>query len=92
MRSPAERSAHASLAANYRWANEPDRMRATAAMRANSPAGIDYWLNRTDERLPYAERLRRAESARTAYWQARALRMRQAKKAKADAKRAAQAA
>ncbi|MFI6814470.1 hypothetical protein ACIBG7_18810 [Nonomuraea sp. NPDC050328] len=94
MRSPQERSAHARLAANYRWAREEDRMRATAAMRAASPASIEYWLAKVDPQgvLPYSERTRRAESEKTAYWQARAMKMRRAKAAKAEARRAERAA
>lgn len=86
MATPAERSAHARMAANYRWAREPDRYAATAAARAASPAAVEYFFREVDpdERLSYAERVRRAESARKAYWQARALRMRQAKARKAE--------
>ncbi|MFI6910149.1 hypothetical protein ACIBKY_53475 [Nonomuraea sp. NPDC050394] len=89
MSTPEQRSTIARIAAHTRWAREEDRVRATAKARSNSPASIEYFLRDVDARLPYAERLKRAESAKSAYWQRRARLMREAKKAKAAAKKAA---
>jgi hypothetical protein len=85
MRSASERSTQARIAANERWAKEPDRAGATAKARANSPASIEYWMKKVDpgEQMPRDQRLRRAQNAKTAYYQKRALAMRQAKAAKA---------
>lgn len=84
MTSPAERRTIARIAANYRWAREPDRVAATAEMRRRSPASLDYWLRRVDPdmTMSHAERVKRAENAKAAYYGALALKMRQAKAAK----------
>ncbi|MFI7113923.1 hypothetical protein ACIBK9_46935 [Nonomuraea sp. NPDC050227] len=59
-------------------------MAATVNMRRRSPASLDYWLERVDpdSTMPYAERVKRATNARTAYYEAMTLKMRKAKAAK----------
>jgi len=61
-------SAHASSAANTRWAHEPDRTAATAAARA---ALADKFEREVDPEgiLPPAERAKRAANARRAFYQ-----------------------
>ncbi|WP_433364346.1 hypothetical protein [Streptosporangium sp. CA-115845] len=87
MSTAAERKSIAKIAANTRWANEPDRTAATARAREKSPASISYWLKQVDPEnaMPYAERIKRAENAKTAYYQKRMRLARQAKAAKASA-------
>lgn len=71
----------ASIAANSRWAKESDRTAATQAAR-------DGFLRRFEDEvdpervLSPAERSRRAESARKAYYQRLALKGAQARRAK----------
>lgn len=82
MSTPEERSAAASVAANTRWAfYEPDRSRATAAARANSPTSWEYWLRKVDPdgALPYEQRLARARNARAAWYAQTLARARQAR-------------
>ncbi|MEV4174044.1 hypothetical protein [Nonomuraea sp. NPDC049709] len=85
MAAPGERSSQARNAAHSRWAREPNRTGATAAARANSPASIERWLREVDpdERLPYEQRLKLAESAKQAYYGRLMLKARRAKAAKA---------
>ncbi|MEV7008232.1 hypothetical protein [Streptosporangium sp. NPDC051022] len=85
MTSRAERRSIAKLAANARWANEVDRTAATATARKSSPASIEYWLKKVDpdKVMPYPERIKRAENAKTAYYEKAMLKARQAKAAKA---------
>ncbi|MEV7014047.1 hypothetical protein [Streptosporangium sp. NPDC051022] len=84
MATPSERRTIAQIAANTRWAAEPDRTAATAAARRNSPASIEYWAKKIDpdEILPYQERIKRAENAKAAYYAKAMLKARQAKAAK----------
>lgn len=85
MSTPTDRTAVAKIAANTRWANESDRVAATAKARNNSPASITYWMKKVDptEQMPRGERLKRAENAMAAYYQVRARKMRMAKARKA---------
>lgn len=84
MSTPADRRTIARIAANTRWANEPDRTAAMANARNNSPASVEYWMKKIDpgKALPYTERVKRAENAKTAYYQKAMLKARQAKAAK----------
>lgn len=85
MATPAERRSIASLAANSRWAKEDDRVAATAKARNNSPASIEHWMRKVDPdgRMPHPERLKRAENAKTAYYQTLMRKARAAKQRKA---------
>ena len=80
-----ERSTIAKIAANTRWSQESDRAGATAKARNNSPASIEYWMKKVDpdNAMPRAERLLRAQNAKTAYYQKRMRAARQAKASKA---------
>ena len=62
---PAERSARARIAANTRWAKEPDRLAATAPGRR---AAFEKLLDEVDPQreLSEAERLKRVKNARQA--------------------------
>src|SRR5919198_1026747 len=70
---PAQRSLQARIAANSRWAHEPDR---TAATRPARTAAVSRFEREVDPDgvLPAAERARRAESAQRAHMQRLALR------------------
>lgn len=85
MAAASERVVRARIAAHERWAKESDRAGATAKARANSPASVEYWMKKVDpeQQMPRELRLRRAQNAKTAYYQKRALAMRQAKALKA---------
>jgi len=78
---PTHRFMAASIAANTRWAHEPDRTAATAPGRA---AFLARFLDEVDpeRRLAPAERERRAESARRAYFMQLALRSARARRAR----------
>jgi hypothetical protein len=69
---PADRYLVASVAANTRWAHEPDRTGATSAARA---AFDRRFLDQVDpdRKLSPAERERRAANARRAYFRRLAL-------------------
>jgi len=86
---PAERRTHASIAANTRWANEPDRAAATAAARAKGPGSLEYWIAKTDPDLPHAERVKRANNLKQVFYQKLAASGRKAKAAKSARKRRA---
>lgn len=61
----------ARIAANTRWAYEPNRSAATAKARANSPISREYWVKRMRGEFPQApesEIQSRAENAHKA-WQ-----------------------
>ncbi|WP_157251066.1 hypothetical protein [Nonomuraea typhae] len=90
MTAQSERSNLASIAANERWARERDRTAATAAMRAKSPASIEYWLKKVnpDGQLPHAEAIKLAENAQKAHFKRLALASRRAKAAKRKAAQA----
>jgi len=79
---PAERSLHASIAANERWAHTEDRTAATEPARRAFIAQFEDQVD-PDRRLSPAERTRRAESARKAHYQRLALRSARARRAKA---------
>lgn len=85
MSTPSERSTIARIAANSRWAQEDDRVTATAKARNSSPASIEYWMRKVDpdNQMPRDQRLRRAENAKNAYYQKRMRAARQAKARKA---------
>ena len=71
MSTPEQRSAAARVAANTRWAYyEPDRNKATAAARANSPASIEYWAAKVDpdRQMSDGDRARAAENAMKAHF------------------------
>ncbi|MFF0864228.1 hypothetical protein ACFYUV_20890 [Nonomuraea sp. NPDC003560] len=91
MSTRSERSTIARIAANTRWANEDDRIGATAKARNNSPASIEYWMKKVDpgNEMPRDQRLRRAENAKTAYYQQRMRAARAAKARKAAGEAAA---
>jgi hypothetical protein len=77
----------ARIAANERWAMEPDRTAATAAARK---AFADHFENEVDPDgvLSPSERARRAESARRAHMYRMALRSAQVRQARARKKAA----
>lgn len=84
MATPSERSVAARIAANTRWAGEDDRTTATAAARRKGPGSLEYWLKKVDPNgeLAYDARVKKAESAKTAYFQQFALAGRKARAAK----------
>lgn len=85
MATASERAVQARIAANERWAKELDRSGATAKARANSPASIEYWMKKVDpeQQMPRDQRLRRAQNAKSAFYERRAAAMRKAKALKA---------
>lgn len=74
-------SANASIAANTRWAHEPDRTAATAAARTALADRFERDVD-PDGVLDPAERAKRARNAKRAFYQSLAL-----KSAKARARR-----
>jgi len=78
---PADRFMAASIASNTRWAVEPDRTRATSVGRAAFMARFDDEVD-PERALPPAERARRAESARKAYFMRLALASAKARRAR----------
>jgi hypothetical protein len=62
---PSQRSQRARIAAHTRWANEPDRLAATAPGRR---AAFEKLVDEVDpeRKLPEAERLKRAKNAQQA--------------------------
>lgn len=68
---PSQRSLHARLAAHSRWAKE-DPVQGTAAARKAALERFEKQVD-PDGVLPPAERARRAESARKAYFTSLAL-------------------
>lgn len=69
---PAIRSLSCSIAANERWAREPDRSAATAKARAALDAKFEREVD-PEGLLKPAERAKRAENARRAYYKRLAL-------------------
>lgn len=67
---PEERTLRARLAAHTKWARCTDASEATSRARANGPGSIEYWLKKVDPdgELPEKERLRRAQSAKKAFY------------------------
>lgn len=61
-------SAHASVAANTRWAHEPDRTAATAKARQALADKFEHEVD-PDGVLDPAERAKRAANARRAFYQ-----------------------
>lgn len=63
---PAQRSMRGRIAANARWANEPDRL---AATKPGRDAAFEKLLDEVDPQrtLPEAERLKRARNAQRAH-------------------------
>lgn len=86
-----DRSLVATIAAHERWAREPDRAAATEAARRAFRDRFERQVD-PDGTLPPAERARRAEHARKAYYTRLALRSaqsrRRAKQATAEAEAA----
>jgi hypothetical protein len=75
-----------SLGGHISWARTPDRAARTRPARANSPASVDYWLNRQSAALvarPMGERLKAAENAKAAHFRSMAARSHAARKANA---------
>jgi hypothetical protein len=70
---PVQRSLQARIAANTRWAHEPDRTAATRPARAAAVSRFEREVD-PDGVLPPAERARRADSAQRAHMQRLALR------------------
>lgn len=77
--SPSERVLRARLAAHKSWANTHDPTERTAAGRAAFDLRFQEEVD-PDHVLPEAERLRRAEHARKAYFTALALKSAQARR------------
>ena len=69
---PAERFMTATIAANTRWAHEPDRTAATSPARAAFNKRFEDEVD-PDRTMTPTERGRRAESARKAYFMRLAL-------------------
>jgi hypothetical protein len=69
---PSEASLRGRLAAHTRWSREDDRTAATAKARAAALSRFERQVD-PDGRLEPAERARRAESARKAFFAAMAL-------------------
>lgn len=83
---PSERFMATSLAANTRWAKEPDRTAATSPARAAFNARFDDEVDPGRVLAP-AERARRAESARKAYFMRLALKSAQSRRKAAEARK-----
>lgn len=78
-----DRSLAASIAAHEKWAHEDNRTQATAPARK---AFMERFENEVDpdRKLPPAERAKRAENARSAYFSRLALKSRKARQVKRD--------
>ena len=83
-RDPSERFMAASVAANTRWANEPDRTAATSRGRAAFDRRFDDEVD-PDRKLTPDERARRVQSARKAYFMGLALKSARARRRGGDA-------
>lgn len=79
---PAERTAKARAAANASWARTPDRAARTAAAREAAVRRFERQVD-PDGVLSPAERARRGESARRAYYQSMTLKSLQARRRRA---------
>lgn len=75
-----ERRLHAQIAAHESWASTPDRAARTAPARAALMAKFEREVD-PDGTLPPAERARRAEHKRKAYFQRLALKSARARRA-----------
>ena len=80
--SPAERTIRAQIAAHERWAKTPDRSAATAPARRGLEAKFEREVD-PDGRLSPAERAKRVENARKAYYARLALKSAEARRRKA---------
>ena len=80
---PAHRFMCASIASNTRWANEPDRTAATSPARAAFDRRFEDQVD-LDRALPSAERARRVDSARRAYFMSLALKSAQTRSKRAN--------
>lgn len=80
---PSERSLIASIAAHESWASTPDRAARTAKARK---AALDRFEREVDPEgiLPTAERAKRAEHARKAYFQRLALKSAQVRRRRSE--------
>ncbi|GAA1550686.1 hypothetical protein GCM10009827_084180 [Dactylosporangium maewongense] len=81
---PAQRTMRASLAAHTRWAVEPDREKALQPARDGLLARFERQVD-PDGVLPPAERARRAESARKAFYRSMQLKSSRARAARRGA-------
>jgi hypothetical protein len=72
MSTPRERSIYASIASNESWAKTPDRAARTAPARAAMMAKFEHEVDPHNELSP-RERAKRAENAKSAYYQRLAL-------------------
>lgn len=88
---PAERSLRSSIAAHESWARTADRSKRTAKARAAMLQKFEQQVDPDGTLLP-AERQKRAESARRAYFQRLALRSAQSRRRAKEATAAAEAA
>lgn len=73
----------ARLAAHESWAQTPDRAKRTSAARRNSPASIQWHMDRLHPSMidaSPADRIAAAESARSAFYARLALKSAQARK------------
>lgn len=77
---PSERFMLASVASNTRWATETNRTAATSAARAAFNKRFEEQVD-PDRRLSPAERAKRVESARRAYFMRLALKSAQSRRA-----------
>ncbi|MEU4675750.1 hypothetical protein [Micromonospora sp. NPDC023737] len=81
---PTERALLARVAAHTRWAQTPDRTAATAGARKAFRDRFEREVD-PDGTLPEAERLRRAESARSAHYTRLALKSARARRLRREA-------
>jgi hypothetical protein len=83
--SPTERSLRGKLAAHTSWANTPDPAARTAPARAKF---LDRFYRQVDPdgKLPEAERHRRAEAAKKAYYTGLALKSARARRSRGAGK------
>jgi hypothetical protein len=81
-RNPEDRALIARIAANDRWANEPDRSAATAPGRAAFRTQFETLVDPGGVLSP-DERSKRASNAKRAYFQRLALKSAQARRARA---------
>lgn len=88
---PSERRIQAQIAANESWARTADRSKRTAKARAAMLQKFEQQVDPDGTLLP-AERQKRAESARRAYFQRLALRSAQSRRRAREATAAAEAA
>ena len=84
--SPQERKLRAAIAAHQSWANTEDRSARTASAREAFHKRFEDQVD-PDRTLPPAERRRRAEHARKAYFARLALKSAKARRARAEARK-----